>query len=70
VLCLEWEDGVLVVDGRIRFWGGGDGGFWVRGSVSRMENSPEGGGAMKRGMVDGLGGMRGFDCWAWMGEAS
>jgi len=48
--------------------------LWMRGVlkglVSRMENSPERGGAMKRGMVDGLWGMRGFDCWSWMGKAS
>jgi len=42
----------------------------LKGLVSRMENSPEGGGAMKRGMVDGMGGRRGFDYWSWMGEAS
>lgn len=50
--------------------GSGREGSVLKGLVSRMENSPEGGGAMKRGMADGLGGMRGFDCWAWMGEAS
>jgi len=34
--------------------GGRSGGKGIlKGLVSRMENSPEGGGAMKRGMVDG-----------------